>query len=133
MAGDVRIDPQALGQYVNSPNGDVARDLTRRAINVNTEAVRLVHQPGTGRVYVKSNPRRVHRASAPGQPPATDQGLLAASIGWALGVDGVGLFAQIGSGLKKARYLELGTRKMAPRPFLRRALTHVDLRRGARR
>lgn len=132
MSGDVRIDPVALAQYVNGPNGDVAKDLTRRAVNVHREAVRSLHEPGSGRVYVKNNPRRIHRASAPGAPPATDLGLLAASVGWAIGHDAVGVFAQVGSGLRKALWLERGTRTIAPRPFLRRALRHVDLRRGAR-
>jgi hypothetical protein len=122
MAGDVRISPIALAQYVNSPTGDVARDLTKRAIRVETAVKRSLHEPGKGRVYVKSNPRRVHRASAPGAPPATDLGLLAASIKHAIGKDTVGIFAQIGTGLKKGRWLELGTRNMRPRPYLRRAL-----------
>lgn len=132
MAGDVRIDAQALARYINGPGGDVAKDLTRRAIRVETEAKRLLHQPGKGRTYTKSNPRRVHRASAPGAPPATDLGLLAASIRHAIGGDSRGIYAQIGTGLRKGRWLELGTRKMAPRPFLRRALRHSDLRRGSR-
>jgi hypothetical protein len=122
MAGDVRIDPTALAQFVNGPTGAVAKDLTRRAIRVEGEAKRLAHQPGTGRTYSKSNPKRTHRASAPGQPFATDLGTAAASIGHAIGVDAVGIFAQVGSGLRKFRYLELGTRRMAPRPTLRPAL-----------
>lgn len=122
MTASVRLDHAALDRYVNDPNGDVAKDLSRRAIRVHRETVRLVHLPGHGRVYRKSNPKRVHQASAPGAPPATDLGLLAASYRWALGTDSRGLFAVVGSGLKKARYLELGTRKMAARPVLRRAL-----------
>lgn len=122
MNGDVRIDRGALAAFVNAPDGYIARDLARRAIAVDTEATRLVHQAGGGRTYRLSNPTRVHRASAPGQPPATDLGMLAASITWALGRDAKGLFAVVGSGLRKARWLELGTRRMAARPFLRPAL-----------
>lgn len=122
MPGDVYIDRARLAAFVNDPNGDVARDLTRRAIRVETEAKRLVHQPGKGRLYRKSNPKRLHRASAPGQPFATDLGVAAASITHQLGRDEKGLFAAVGSGLRKFRYLELGTRTMRPRPSLRRAL-----------
>lgn len=122
MAGDVHINPAALDRYINAPSGDVAKDLLRRAITVETEAKRLVHQPGKGRVYRKTNPNRVHRASAPGQPFATDLGTAAASISHALGTDTKGLYAVVGSGLKKFRWLEMGTRFMRPRPTLRRAL-----------
>lgn len=122
MNGDVRINPALLEHYVNTPNGGVAKDLARRAIRVDTEATRLVHEAGRGRTYRLSNPTREHRASAPGDPPATDLGMLAASINWALGEDAKGLFAVVGSGLTKARWLELGTRYMAARPFLRPAL-----------
>jgi hypothetical protein len=122
MAGDLTINPAALARFVNRPAGPVANDLERRAIRVETEAKRLVHEPGKGRTYVKSNPRRVHRASAPGQPFATDLGVARASIGHAVGRDAKGVFAQVGSGLAKFRFLELGTRNMRPRPSLRRAL-----------
>jgi hypothetical protein len=121
-AGDVRINPTALAAFVNGPNGGVAKDLLRRGVRVEGEAKRLAHQPGTGRTYVRSNPRRVHRASAPGKPFATDLGTAAASIGHALGHDARGIFVQVGSGLRKFRWLELGTRRMAPRPTLRPAL-----------
>lgn len=129
MAGDVRINPVALAQYINAPGGDTAKMLARSGVAVTGEAKRLVHQPGTGRTYTKSNPRRVHRASAPGKPPATDLGLLAASYNWAIGRDGIGIFCQVGSGLRKALYLERGTRNMAPRPALRIALRAARRRR----
>jgi hypothetical protein len=122
MAGDVVINPSALDRYVDRPTGPVARDLERRAIRVETEAKRLVHQPGTGRVYRKTNPRRIHRASAPGQPFATDIGVAAASITHGIGRDAQGIYAVVGSGLRKFKFLELGTRFMRPRPVLRRAL-----------
>lgn len=128
-AGDVRVDPVALAQFINDPNGGVAKMLTRDAIAVTGEAKRLTHQPGRGRTYVKNNPRRVHRASAPGDPFATDLGVASASIDWAIGHDALGIFAQVGSGLRKFRWLERGTRKMAPRPSLRRALAVVRRRR----
>lgn len=122
MAGDVVISPAALARFVNRPAGPVADNLERRAIRVETEAKRLTKQPGRGRTYQLSNPRRVHRASAPGDPFATDLGVASASIGHAVGQDARGVFAQVGSGLKKFRWLEMGTRRMAARPSLRRAL-----------
>lgn len=113
---DFHFDRASFDRWVNQPGGPVAKDLERRAIRVQTEAVRSVHEPGKGRQY------GAHRASAPGDPPATDTGQLAASITHRIGTDGRGLFAFVGSKLKKVRYLELGTSRIAPRPFLRRAL-----------
>lgn len=127
---DVYIDPAKLDRYVNSPTGPVAKELLRYGVKVETEAKRSLHQPGTGRVYVLRNPRRVHRASAPGQPAATDLGTLAGSVIHRLGTDTKGLFCSVGTPLKKGRWLELGTRRMRPRPFLRRALRAI---RGGRR
>ena len=36
--------------------------------------------PRGGRTYIKTNPNRVHKASAPGESPATDLGFLVRSI-----------------------------------------------------
>ena len=84
--------------------------------------------------------RKVHWSSAPGTPPAVDTGRLRSSITFqcsdgkgdagSAGEDGVGRpSAQplkpavvIGTNVTYAPYLELGTSKMAARPFLRPAL-----------
>jgi len=58
--------------------------------------------------------------SKPGEFPHKDYGLLRQSI--ATDYDQSTLTARIGSALSYAKYLELGTRKMRPRPFLRRTL-----------
>lgn len=117
---DATIDTAALEGFLHDPNGPVARDLERRAIEVETAAKRLLSQHGSGRVYRRRN--RVHQASAPGQPPAPDTGLLRASVTHQDGSDAAGLYQDIGSALAYALYLELGTRHIAPRPWLRPAL-----------
>lgn len=116
------IDRAALDQLLHGPDGPVARDLERRAIRVESAAKRLVRQHGTGRIYHLTNPTRTHQASAPGQPPATDLGRLGASITHELGADNEGLVARVGTNVEYALFLEVGTRHMAPRPFLRPAL-----------
>lgn len=80
--------------------------------------------PGKGRVYIKSNPYRVHQASAPGDPPATDLGRLTNSYkvlsirqNKATGIVEI----EVGSHLAYAVYLEFGTRRMAARPHVRPA------------
>lgn len=79
---------------------------------------------------VAGNPNRVivgatfHRASAPGEAPASDTGRLVASLTHTIAPDG--LTATIGvhdvSRVKYAPALEFGTRRMAARPFVVRAL-----------
>jgi HK97 gp10 family phage protein len=119
----------ALTDLFESPQGPTARDLERRAVNVETAAKRSVSSQGRGRTYQLSNPKRTHRASAPGAPPAVDLGRLRSSINHRLGTDSRGLFAVVGTKVAYARALELGTSRMAPRPFLRPALAATDLRR----
>lgn len=118
---------------LTSPEGPIARDLLRRAVNVESATKRLLSLPGTGRVYTTGfftrggvvhpiGSRPPHQASAPGAPPAVDTGSLRASIRHELVADGEELAAYVGSDLKTSVWLELGTRKIAPRPFLQPAV-----------
>lgn len=108
--------------------------LTRFGINADKEladAVRMTAQAvrgnaqkaiarGTksGVVYEKTNPRRTHRASGPGEAPATDTGRLVGSIR----ADIAGKEASVSANTVYAAPLEFGTRDMQPRPFLFPAL-----------
>lgn len=86
------------------------------AIIVQAKWKDLIGKAGKGRVYIKKS-GRVHIASAPGDPPAKDTGDLGRSI--QVDLSGVGERnprARIGSNQEKARYMELGTRHIAPRP-----------------
>lgn len=79
--------------------------------------------PGTGRTYVKSNPHRIHIASAPFEPPASDLGRLWGSykiLRLRKGGDR-GSYVEVGSHVDYSLYLEYGTRNMRPRPHLRPA------------
>jgi hypothetical protein len=58
--------------------------------------------------------------SKPGEPPYKQTGHLRRSVSWEY--DANKMIARVGSPLAKARWLELGTRRMAARPWLRRAL-----------
>ena len=61
----------------------------------------------------KANLSLRHKASAPGEAPATDTGELVNSIAYVMDDK---FSARVYSPLKYAEYLELGTRKIAPRP-----------------
>ncbi len=100
---------------------------------------------GTGRMVRRTKDSKYHRASRPGQPPAIDYGSLQSSIQSEVRVSGLEVVGKVGSDVQKlaseakkrqkgtARahigseldyglYLELGTRRMKARPFLRPAL-----------
>ncbi len=90
---------------------------------------------GTGAASKRTKSGKKHRASAPGEPPAIDTGILRASMihtvqKTALEVIGkvgtdiehIAAKAPAGTDVNYGLYLELGTSKMAPRPYLRPAL-----------
>ncbi len=110
--------------------------LEHAAIETRDRASRSIMKgPKTGAVYtdvfatingkvvpVKSradvpNLGAVHQASAPGQAPATDTGRLANSIAWAPVQGGYA----VGTGEDYGRWLELGTSRILPRPWLQPA------------
>lgn len=73
--------------------------------------------PRNGRVYQKRQYKGkiLHRASAPGEPPATDTGNLAGSIYSRMTGN---LTGEIGATAEYAAVLELGGAHIAPRPAL---------------
>lgn len=73
---------------------------------------------------------RVHRASAPGEAPAIDTGALRKGVTREVGKDADGSFIEIGVSNESGRaeiasHLELGTRRMDPRPSWRPALEQL--------
>lgn len=95
-------------------DGAVNDAIAETALEMESRVVRAIQRgPASGRIYQKYNPRRTHQASAPGQAPATDTGVLAGSVYSDIAPG----MATIGSRLAYASYLEYGTRRMAPRPI----------------
>ncbi len=96
---------------------------------VATEARRSVQKSGrSGRVYKKTNPKRTHKASAPGEAPATDLGFLARSIQVEPETQNLRVkILSIHSIAPYARALEYGdmSRNLYPRPFMRPALKQM--------
>ncbi len=88
---------------------------------------RLSH-PGTGRLYARG--RRVHQASAPGEPPAVDTGHLRNSIG----SEAVDQVLRVGAAAGYAPALEYGSARpvpggvvfVQPRPFMAPAFAEVE-------
>jgi len=91
----VEINGAALTELFESPAGEVARDLQRRALQVDRAAKQLC---------------------------PVDPGRLRSSITNEIGQDGQGLVVTIGTNVEYAPYVELGTSKMAAQPYLLPAL-----------
>jgi HK97 gp10 family phage protein len=118
---------------------ELTRRLTASAMLVTRHAKELVGKEGTG-VRSKgggvepTQPRNTKKLkygafpSSPGEPPHKQTGRLQGSITWELsrrGFFGRGLMARVGTNLEYGRYLENGTRRMRPRPWLKRSLDAV--------
>ena len=69
----------------------------------------------SGVMYQMYNPRREHRASAPGQAPASDTGNLVSKIVVKQKSANV---TNVESNANYSAFLEYGTSKMQPRPFM---------------
>ena len=80
------------------------------------EAIKSIQSgPKSGRVYEKYNPRRTHKASAPGEAPASDSGNLVRNIRV---VQENKDLIKVESNASYSQFLEFGTSKMLARPFL---------------
>jgi hypothetical protein len=105
----------ALKAYGKDLGNSLALIVDATALEAVTDVRKAIQgPPKTGREYARGvNNDKVHRASAPGEAPATDTGGLVISIY----NESRGKYAKaIGSRLDYAYYLEFGTFKMAKRP-----------------
>lgn len=101
----------------------VMRGVVSGTEQVRNEALRLILQTAkTGTLYRMHGV--VHRASAPGEPPASDTGRLVNSITTAY--DEPKLSGVVSANTEYAPYLEYGTSKMEARPFMRPALANMQ-------
>lgn len=91
----VIIRDAELRTLLNSESGFIAKELLRRALSVEREAKRLC---------------------------PVDTGRLRSSISHDLASDSRGIYARIGSSVRYAAYVELGTRNARAQPYLRPAL-----------
>ena len=79
------------------------------------EAIRSIQSGAkSGKTYKRYNPTRTHKASAPGEAPASDTGFLVSNIRVKEQKDVV----VVSSEASYSKFLEFGTSKMLARPFL---------------
>ena len=126
MAG-VNFNPDLVTQAV--------RRAAMRGIVIGTERIRseainlILNTQKTGRLYFRSGLSKLsksgksfsggHRASAPGEPPASDTGNLVRRID--VQYDRKALIGYVVSRADYSVFLEYGTQRMAARPFMRPA------------
>lgn len=103
------------------------RVLVTSGLVLEREIKLMLSHPGTGRVYGGARSRKTgrkrkqHQASAPGEPPAVDTGVLRNTIGHEV-IESMGhVKLRVGSNQKYAQPLEFGTMSIKPRPFMRPA------------
>lgn len=119
----MKIDVSGI-DGVKSALANMSADMERAAADVVEVTARSIERKvksginrggRSGRVYEKTSPTRTHQASAAGEAPKTDTGLLVSSVF----TDIFGLFATVGANAVYAAHLEYGTRNMGARPIWR--------------
>lgn len=83
-----------------------------------SRSARIRNAKARGRAFAKHR----YQASRPGEPPRKRTGTLQKSIAHQIEVAPNQIIAKVGSKVPYARHLELGTSRMAPRPYLRPSL-----------
>lgn len=122
MRLDVSVKLESSIFSIDRAREQIARAVERAALVAESEMKRSMTGPKSGREYNRGRTRnrRPHRASAPGEPPAVDSGTLLNSISTLPG--GTEFEAVVTVGAEYGAYLEFGTRRMDPRPYVRPAL-----------
>jgi phage gpG-like protein len=96
-----RINEGEMRAFLTGENSAIAKDLALRAIKVEETA----------------------KMNATGRPgPNVITGRLRGSITWRLGVDALSMYADIGTNVEYALYVEMGTSRSQAYPFLVPAL-----------
>ena len=98
---NIVFDSAGLRALLKSASGPVARDLARRAVRVESQA-------------------KINATGRPG--PNVISNRLRSSITWELGNDEIGLYVDVGSNVEYAEFVEKGTDRSGPFPYLEPAL-----------
>lgn len=129
-----------IAKVLKAGRAGITRDLDHIGKDLGNQMRLMLSQPGRGAIYTTyfwtdnlgrvrpGRPRPPHQASAPGDPPAVDEGILRASYGHNVQRTATGAELTFGTADEKAKFLEFGTSKMEPRPHLRPLINRNRLR-----
>jgi HK97 gp10 family phage protein len=119
-----------ITEVIAKIQGSLKRRMEDACYTVQAKAIDIIKEPKHGRIYttyfwtdaqgrlrVGRERWKPHQASAIGEPPAWDTGELAQNI--AVEISGDGLEGKVGTEKDHGLFLEYGTSKMAPRPWLK--------------
>jgi len=113
---DIRLSDRRLQDLQGEVEEKAHRAIKKAAFDIEANAKQSMMGPHTGRVYGE------HQASAPGEAPAVDTATLINSIGTKMLNR---LLAVVYAAAEYALHLELGTTRIAPRPFMLPAAERV--------
>ncbi len=120
VVGSVEIQAN-LNKISTAAKQLISHAVFKGVADVESEAKKSIQRGGkSGIVYQRYNPKRTHRSSAPGEPPASDTGYLVNNIKRRMDSDKLG--GEVRSRADYSKFLEFGTSKMLPRPFMFPAL-----------
>ena len=120
VVGSVEIQAN-LNKISTAAKQLISHAVFKGVADVEKEAKMSIQRGGkSGIVYQRYSPKRTHRSSAPGEPPASDTGYLVNNIKRKMDMDKLG--GEIRSRAAYSKYLEYGTSKMMPRPYMFPAL-----------
>ena len=120
VVGSVEIQAN-LNKISTAAKQLISHAVFKGVADVEKEAKMSIQRGGkSGIVYQRYSPKRTHRSSAPGEPPASDTGYLVNNIKRKMDMDKLG--GEVRSRANYSKYLEYGTSKMMPRPYMFPAL-----------
>ena len=130
-------------EFMMLATAETVKAVTKASIYTQGVAKEMIGGAGKGKLYRRSKQKGkrgsftasdFHRASVPGDPPAADSGILSTTVSYMIKHKGVLVTGYVGSDIDKIRskspttdpeygiYLEMGTNRMAARPWLRPSL-----------
>lgn len=119
-------------KWIRDMRAEMKRRTSAAAVRLSSRIKADISQSGTLRGAPGRNAKGKFTAgtfynfthSRPGNPPYKQKGHLRRSIAWEVLIakGGAAWIGRVGTNLLYGRYLELGTRRMAARPYLRAAL-----------
>lgn len=113
-----------IGARIQAHSKQSLENLKTGALLIHSEAIKNLQTVSPGETETRYGPKRTVKVSKPGDSPNTDTSRAIKSIGF--NIDEKRLKSEVGTNLKYLKFLELGTKFIAARPWLITALKKVQ-------